>query len=310
MELSAARARAMAIAATGAVAVFGSVAIQGAHGDLLAGLENAARDTNAFTDVWVAPAGSYNLLQTAPFAPTLRTQLQRLPGVRAVGLYRSGLLDYGERRVLVIAPPRDGHAAAAGRPARAGRPAPGDRARARGRLAGALAGARRRTPPAHRRGVHAAEPRPADVPRGGALDQPRLGAGRDRDERLRLRARVGQRDASAYSIAARPRRHAQRRAPARSNARCGPRTPGSRCRPRAQHAARQSALSRQALAQPHSDRHADPDRRGAGDGGGDGRAGLAAPPAPGEAQARGAARARNCGARSCWRACCCSASAA
>ncbi len=106
MELRAARARALAIAATGAVAVFGSVAIQGAHGDLLAGLEGAARDMNAFTDVWVAPAGSYNLLQTAPFDPTLRPRLQRLPGVRAVGLYRSGLLDYGERRVLVIAPPR------------------------------------------------------------------------------------------------------------------------------------------------------------------------------------------------------------
>ena len=106
MELSAARARAVAIAATGAVAVFGSVAIQGAHGDLLAGLEDAAHDMNAFTDVWVAPAGSYNLLQTAPFQPTLRARLAGLPGVRAVGLYRSGLLDYGERRVLVLAPPR------------------------------------------------------------------------------------------------------------------------------------------------------------------------------------------------------------
>ncbi len=107
MELRAARARAMAIAATGAVAVFGSVAIQGAHGDLLKGLEGAARDMNAFTDVWVAPAGSYNLLHTAPFQPTLRTRLARLPDVRGVGLYRSGLLDYGERRVLVIAPPRN-----------------------------------------------------------------------------------------------------------------------------------------------------------------------------------------------------------
>jgi putative ABC transport system permease protein len=88
------------------MAVFGSVSIQGAHGDLLAGLDNAARDMSAFSDVWVAPAGSYNLLQTAPFAPTLRARLARLPGVRAVHLYRSGLLDYGERRVLVIAPPR------------------------------------------------------------------------------------------------------------------------------------------------------------------------------------------------------------
>jgi putative ABC transport system permease protein len=106
MELSAARARAVAIAATGAIAVFGSVAIQGAHGDLLNGLEGAARELNASTDVWVAPAGDYNLLDTTPFAAAEQAQLERLPNVRAVGLYRSGLLDYGQRRVLVIAPPR------------------------------------------------------------------------------------------------------------------------------------------------------------------------------------------------------------
>jgi putative ABC transport system permease protein len=106
MELRAGRARAVAIAATGAVAVFGSVAIEAAHGDLLHGLENAAHDMNAFTDVWVSPAGSYNLLKTTPFAPTQQAALARLPGVRAVRLYRGGLLDIGERRVWVIAPPR------------------------------------------------------------------------------------------------------------------------------------------------------------------------------------------------------------
>ncbi len=105
MELGAARARAVAIAATGAVAVFGSVAIQGAHGDLLRGLEGAARDTNAATDIWVSPAGSYNLLHTTPFTPTAAVRLARLPGVRAVQLYRGGLLNYGYRRVLVDAPP-------------------------------------------------------------------------------------------------------------------------------------------------------------------------------------------------------------
>jgi putative ABC transport system permease protein len=105
MELSAAGARAVAIAATGAIAIFGSVAIQGAHGDLLHGLENAARDMNAATDVWVSPAGSYNLLNTTPFAPVDRAKLEGVAGVRAVGLYRGGLLDYGDRRVLVIAPP-------------------------------------------------------------------------------------------------------------------------------------------------------------------------------------------------------------
>ena len=104
MELSAAGARAVAIAATGAIAIFGSVAIQGAHGDLLHGLENAARDMNASTDVWVSPAGSYNLLNTTPFAPLDRSRLERVASVRAVRPYRSGLLDYGQRRVLVIAP--------------------------------------------------------------------------------------------------------------------------------------------------------------------------------------------------------------
>jgi putative ABC transport system permease protein len=105
MELSAARARAVAIAATGAIAVFGSVAIGGAHGDLLAGLDNATRDMNASADVWVAPTGSYNLLHTSPFAPVQQAKLERLPGVAAVSVYRGGLLNYGGRRTLVIAPP-------------------------------------------------------------------------------------------------------------------------------------------------------------------------------------------------------------
>jgi putative ABC transport system permease protein len=107
MELRAGRARAVAIAATGAVAVFGSVAIEAAHGDLLHGLENAAHDMNAFTDVWVSPAGTYNLLRTTPFAPTEQAKLAALPGVSAVRLYRGGLLNIGERRVWVIAPPRE-----------------------------------------------------------------------------------------------------------------------------------------------------------------------------------------------------------
>jgi putative ABC transport system permease protein len=104
MELRAAGPRAIAIAATGAIAIFGSVAIQGAHDDLLAGLEGAANDTTAFTDAWVAPAGSYDLMDTLPFAPSARTKLARLAGVRAVRPYRGGLIDIGARRVLVLAP--------------------------------------------------------------------------------------------------------------------------------------------------------------------------------------------------------------
>ena len=104
MELRAAGARATAIAATGAVAIFGSVAIQGAHADLLAGLERAARETSASADVWVSPAGSYDLMDTTPFAPVDRRTIERVRGVGAVSLYRGGLLDYGARRALVLAP--------------------------------------------------------------------------------------------------------------------------------------------------------------------------------------------------------------
>jgi putative ABC transport system permease protein len=105
-ELRAGRSRAVAIAATGAIAVFGSVSIQGAHGDLQHGLENAAHDMNAFTDVWVSPAGSFNLLMTQPFpAASAQARLQHVPGVRAVRSYRGGLLDWRQRRIWVIAPP-------------------------------------------------------------------------------------------------------------------------------------------------------------------------------------------------------------
>ena len=107
MELRSGRARAVAIAATGAIAVFGGVAIQGAHGDLLNGLDGAAHDMNAFTDIWVSPAGTFNLLMTQPFpAGAERAKLERLPAVRAVRSYRGGLLDWGSRRTWVIAPPR------------------------------------------------------------------------------------------------------------------------------------------------------------------------------------------------------------
>jgi putative ABC transport system permease protein len=105
MELGAARTRAIGVAATGAVAVFGAVAIQGAHADLLHGLQNAARDENAFTDIWVSPPGAYNLLRTTAFNGAQQQAIAELPGVRAVRAYRGGLLDWGSRKVWVIAPP-------------------------------------------------------------------------------------------------------------------------------------------------------------------------------------------------------------
>jgi putative ABC transport system permease protein len=101
------RARSIAVAATGAIAVFGSVAIQTAHGDLQAGLNRVAHGLNATTDVWVAPAGGANSLFTTPFHGTAARRLQALATVRSVGLYRGSFLDIGDRRTWVVAPPRD-----------------------------------------------------------------------------------------------------------------------------------------------------------------------------------------------------------
>jgi putative ABC transport system permease protein len=44
---------------------------------------------------------------TTPFAPTAQGKIEKLPGVKSVGLYRGGLLDEGDRRIWVIAPPAD-----------------------------------------------------------------------------------------------------------------------------------------------------------------------------------------------------------
>ena len=109
MELRAARARAVAIAATGAIAVFGSVAIQAAHGDLLHGLENAAQRHERV----------HRRVGLARQAPTTCCRQRRSPRRRAPGEARAPagrargarlprrLARLGERRVWVIAPPRE-----------------------------------------------------------------------------------------------------------------------------------------------------------------------------------------------------------
>lgn len=100
------RARSTAIAATGAIAVFGSVAIQGAHQDLQNGLDRLAHELNAATELWVSPAGAANALTTTPFHGVDGATLARLPGVRTVDTYRGSFLDLGARRVWVLASAR------------------------------------------------------------------------------------------------------------------------------------------------------------------------------------------------------------
>ena len=123
------RVRSVAIAATGAIAVFGSVTIQGSHTSLQGGLNRLFHGITSVTDLWVVPPGAQNLLATTPFPGGASSTLAHLPGVSAVGLYRASFLEYGGRRVWVLAPPPT-----APRPLPAGQILKGDLALANARL--------------------------------------------------------------------------------------------------------------------------------------------------------------------------------
>ena len=100
------RVRSLAIAATAAIAVFGTVAVQGSQSNLERGLDASARGIDSSADVWVSPKGEANAFATTPFvASTPVGSIARLPGVRAVGLYDGSFLNWGEHRLWVLAPP-------------------------------------------------------------------------------------------------------------------------------------------------------------------------------------------------------------
>jgi putative ABC transport system permease protein len=105
MEVQSTRTRSMALAAICALAVYGSVAIGGAHTDLLRGLNHHTVENLSTADLWVTTGG--NDLTTDDFARTPRTRaIGAVPGVVAVREYRSTLLDVGDRRLWVVGRPR------------------------------------------------------------------------------------------------------------------------------------------------------------------------------------------------------------
>jgi putative ABC transport system permease protein len=105
-ELQSAGSRSVAIAAIAAIAVFGSTAIESAHRDLQRALDTASHDLSAVTDLWVSAAGAGNALATVPFSLQAIPLIAAVPHVASVSVYRGSLLDLGDRRVWVMAPPR------------------------------------------------------------------------------------------------------------------------------------------------------------------------------------------------------------
>jgi putative ABC transport system permease protein len=96
--------RSLALAATGAVALFGGVALGGAREDLLRGIHSFASSYVADAEIWVSTPGDNQAVNE--FAPNGRAgTLARLPGVAAVRSFQGGFLQLDGRRAWVIARP-------------------------------------------------------------------------------------------------------------------------------------------------------------------------------------------------------------
>jgi putative ABC transport system permease protein len=99
--------RSLALAATGAVALFGSVALGGARANLLGGIHQFAHSYAADAPIWVGEAGD-NQATTELAGDGGAARIARLPGVAAVQRFQGGFLTIGARRAWIIARPAGG----------------------------------------------------------------------------------------------------------------------------------------------------------------------------------------------------------
>jgi putative ABC transport system permease protein len=95
----------LALAATGAVALFGSVALGGSRADLLRGIDAYSSSYVAGADAWVINPHDNQAIDDFT-ADGRAATIARLPGVRAVNAFGGSFLNMGGRRVWVIAWPR------------------------------------------------------------------------------------------------------------------------------------------------------------------------------------------------------------
>jgi putative ABC transport system permease protein len=102
--------RSLVLAATGAVAIFGSVALGGARGDLLRGIDRFAHSYTADAGVWVInPLDNQAAVSLSePVSRGAERVLETVPGVARVLRFQGGFLDVGDRRVWVIGRPAGG----------------------------------------------------------------------------------------------------------------------------------------------------------------------------------------------------------
>jgi putative ABC transport system permease protein len=98
--------RSIALAATGAVALFGSVALGGARSDLLGGIHGFAHSYAADAPIWVSEPDDNQATGQLPGAAA--AQIERVAGVASVRRFQGSFMTLGPRRVWVIARPPGG----------------------------------------------------------------------------------------------------------------------------------------------------------------------------------------------------------
>jgi putative ABC transport system permease protein len=95
--------RSLALVATGTLALFGAVALGGARGDLLRGIEGYIHGFVGSPSIWVLNPRDPTAVDPLPVQYT--TRLAHLPGVANVRVFQDGYLDLGNRRVWILARP-------------------------------------------------------------------------------------------------------------------------------------------------------------------------------------------------------------
>jgi putative ABC transport system permease protein len=96
--------RSLALAATGAVALFGSVALGGSRENLLQGIRTFAHSYVSAAEIWVTNPGDNQAVdEFAPGAAAAR--IASVPAVAGVKTFQGGFLALGSRRVWIIARP-------------------------------------------------------------------------------------------------------------------------------------------------------------------------------------------------------------
>jgi putative ABC transport system permease protein len=104
IELRATATRAIVLAGIAALAVYGSVAIEGARGDLITGLDSAVTEYLDSADVWVTTGNNFLTIDSF-HADNMLAAIAKQPQIASVRAYQGGLIDIGTRRLWIRARP-------------------------------------------------------------------------------------------------------------------------------------------------------------------------------------------------------------